>query len=118
MIGLFIALIFVSSAAVTAFIGMHLWNWRARAIDRIAPRTEIITPFLPSPNLVWRELVDRIGTHVPASSKDLPLLRRRLVRAGFRNPAAVRLFHGTRAVVTVILTLAGLVAGGPSAASG
>ena len=80
MTGLLIALIFVSIAAVTAFIGMNLWNWRARAIDRIAAPTEIITPFLPSPSLVWQELVKRIGTHVPAASKDLPLLRRRLVR--------------------------------------
>jgi tight adherence protein C len=111
VIGLLIALIFVSIAAVTVFIGMHLWNWRARAIDRIAPRAEIITPFLSSPNSVWRELVARIGTHVPASSKGLPLLRRRLVRAGFRNPKTVRFFHGTRAVVTVLLTLAGLAMG-------
>jgi tight adherence protein C len=106
--GLLIALIFVSIAAVTAFIGMNLWNWRARAIDRIAAPTEIITPFLPSPSLVWQELVKRIGTHVPAASKDLPLLRRRLVRAGFRFPEAARYFHGTRAVITVVLALAGL----------
>jgi tight adherence protein C len=108
---LFTALIFVSIAAVTAFIGMRLWNWRGRAIERIAPSTETVTPFLPSPNLIWRELVARIGTHVPASSKDLPLLRRRLVRAGIRNPKTVRLFHGTRAVLTVLFTLAGLIMG-------
>jgi tight adherence protein C len=45
---------------------------------------------------------------VPAAPKDLPRLKRRLVRAGFRNPSAVRAFHGTRAVSTVVLGLAAL----------
>jgi tight adherence protein C len=45
---------------------------------------------------------------VPASPKDLPLLKRRLVRAGFRDPEAARIFTGVKAVSALILGLAGL----------
>jgi tight adherence protein C len=48
---------------------------------------------------------------VPAAPKDLPRLKRRLIRSGFRNPSAVRAFHGTRAVSTVVLALTALGAG-------
>ena len=50
------------------------------------------------PGPVWRELVSRIGTAVPASARDLPRLKRRLIRAGFRNPNAARYFQGIRPV--------------------
>jgi tight adherence protein C len=65
---------------------------------------------LSSPALVWRELVDRIGSSVPASAKDLPRLKRRMIQAGFRDPAAIRVFHGARAVVAVAFGVAGLLA--------
>ena len=42
-----------------------------------------------------------IGAYLPASSKDLPRLKRRLVRAGIRNPIAPRILQGARAVATV-----------------
>ncbi len=111
MLELATLLVFVAVAAMTAFLGLRVSNWRSRALERIAPRPQIVSPFLPSPSLIWHELVSRIGSFVPASSKDLPRLKRRLVRAGFRNPAAVRFFHGARAVSTVVLTASALAAG-------
>jgi len=104
---LFAILIFVSITGVTAFIGLRLWNWRTRALERIAPR-KTVSPFLPSSNLIWQQLVNRIGSFVPASSKGMPVLKRRLIRAGFRDPHALRTFHGVRAVSSAALTLGGL----------
>ena len=80
-------------------------------MDRIAARSVTVSPFLPSPSLIWRELVARVGSMVPASSKDVPQLRRRLIRAGFRNPGAVRFFRGVRAVSTVGFAVLGLLWG-------
>jgi tight adherence protein C len=117
MLILSLALIFLSVTAVTAFLGQRLWNSRARALDRLAPPKETVARVLPSAGLIWRELMARIGSFVPASSKDLPLLKRRLIRAGFRNPNAARFFRGARLVSTVILTLAGLLLGLQSGAA-
>ena len=66
--------------------------------------------------MAWHELVSRVGSIVPASPKSEPLLKRRLMRAGFRNPGAARVFNGARAVSTVLLTAGAiLVAGRPGA---
>jgi tight adherence protein C len=58
---------------------------------------------------MWRELVSRIGTAVPASARALPQLKRRLIRAGFRNPNAARNFQGIRLVTTVLFGSAALL---------
>jgi len=101
------AVVFVLVASASSMIGLHLWNRRTRALVRLAPREETAT-FLPSPALIWQQLVHWIGNVVPASPKDLPLLKRRLMKAGFRDPNAVRVFYGARAVSTVALLLSGV----------
>jgi tight adherence protein C len=103
-------LIFISIAGVTALVASRLGRGRTQAIERIASGTSAQTDWLPS-KLVWRELVARIGSFVPASPKTLPLLKRRLVRAGFRNPNAFRFFIGFRVVGAMVFTLGGLVVG-------
>jgi tight adherence protein C len=70
-----------------------------------------------SPALVWRELVNRIGTAVPASGRDLPRLKRRLIRAGYRSPNAARNFQGVRPVTTVTFAAVALLCGWQSHAT-
>jgi tight adherence protein C len=110
VLGFLTFLVFVAVAAVTAFLGLRLTDWRTRAIDRLAPRSQGVSPFLPSPSLIWQELVSRVGSLVPASPKGLPQLKRRLIRAGFRGQGAPRVFNGARAVSTVAFALVALVA--------
>ncbi|MBZ5617566.1 MAG: type II secretion system F family protein [Acidobacteriia bacterium] len=104
-------LVFVSVAVVTALLGLRISDWRTRAVDRIKPRDRAVEPFIPSPSLIWQELVSRVGSLVPASPKDLPRLKRRLIRAGFRLQAAPLVFNGARVVSTVAFALLALVAG-------
>jgi tight adherence protein C len=78
-------------------------------VDRIAARNVTVSAFLPSPSLIWRELASRIGSMVPASTKEAPLLRKRLIRAGYLNPNAVRFFRGTRAVCAGTFAVLGLL---------
>lgn len=111
MLGFLTFLVFVSVAAVTAFLGLRLTDWRTRAVDRLAPRVQAVSPFLPSPSLIWQQLVSRVGSLVPASPKDLPRLKLRLIRAGFRGQGAPRFFNGARAVSTVAFALVALLAG-------
>src|SRR5580700_1331783 len=111
MLGVLTSLVFVSVAVVTALLGLRLTDWRTRAVDRLAPRVGSVSPFLPSPSLIWQQLVSRIGSLVPASPKDLPRLKKRLIRAGFRGQDAPRYFNGARVVSTVAFALAALLAG-------
>lgn len=90
--------VFVLVSSATLLIASRARSSRARALGRLAARSAGPGLTLPSPALLYRELVNRIGTIVPAAPKDLPQLKRRLVRAGFRNPAAVRYLQATRLV--------------------
>jgi tight adherence protein C len=90
--------VFLLVAVGTAAAGFRATGWRARAAIRMG-KPVAGGPGLASPASVWRELVKGIGTSVPASAKELPRTRRRLIRAGFRDPAAVRVFQGTRALL-------------------
>lgn len=90
--------IFVLVAMGTAAAGLSGSNRRSRAVARLAGKRPS-GPALPSPALIWKELARRIGSAVPASAKDLPRLKRRLIRAGLRNPGASRVFQGARALL-------------------
>src|SRR5690242_9668320 len=93
--------VFLLVAAASVALGMWATGMRGRALRRLRPERVMNIPVLPSPWLVWRELVARIGAAVPGSTKDLPELRRRLICAGYRNANAVRYFQGFRALSVV-----------------
>ena len=109
MIEILTGMVFVLVAAGTLALGLSVGAMSARALRRLAPERVVDAPVLPSPWLVWRELVARIGSVVPASPKDVSEVRRRLIRGGMRNPNALRYFHGVRAIATVGLAGAALV---------
>src|SRR4051812_50105925 len=96
--------------AGTLVAARRAFTWRSRALERLAPKPAAATLAVPSPAMVWRELVDRLGSAVPAAAKDLPRLKRRLLRAGFRDQSAARVFQGARAALTVVFGVAGLAA--------
>jgi tight adherence protein C len=59
-----------------------------------------------------QDVVGKLGEHVvERGGLDLEGWSRRLVQAGFWNPEATRFFFGFRVLFTVVLVLAGLVAG-------
>jgi tight adherence protein C len=101
--------VFVLVTVVTAIMGLRLTNWRTRAVERLSPKLYIKAPILPSPSLIWQQLVSSVGSLVPSSPKDLPRLKKRLVRAGFRSQNAARLFNGARVVSTLVFGVAGFL---------
>jgi tight adherence protein C len=100
--------VFAAVAGGTALLLLRFGGGRIRPLDRLQPPGRVVSPFIPSPALVWKELVTWAGSLVPAAPKDLPLLKRRLLRAGYRNPQAVRLFYGARVCCTMLLGAGGL----------
>ena len=115
MLGALTVVVFVAVAAFTVAAWMLAAGWRGKAMERLGGRRRV-TAALPSPSMAWHELVSRFGSFVPLSPKAAPQLKRRLMRAGWRNPAAVRVFHGVRALSVTLAAFAGLfVAGRPGA---
>ena len=109
MLPLLTVLLFVLVAGGTAWAGLRAGAWRARGVYRLAPMPDPNTDPFPSAATLWRELVSRLGAFVPASARNLPQLKRRLVRAGIRNPNAARYFQGIRLVTTLLFTAGALV---------
>jgi len=103
--------VFVAVAGGTAFLLLRFGGARVRPIDRLQSAGPVVLQFVPSPALIWKELVNWAGSLVPATPKSLPLLKRRLMRAGYRNPQAVRFFDGARVCSTVLLGVSGLLIG-------
>lgn len=82
---------------------------RTRSVERLSGPAQVPEAMVVSPALVWRSLANRVGNKVPASAKDLPRLKRSLVRAGFRDPSAARLFQGVRGGMGAAFGLAAIV---------
>src|ERR1039458_9499251 len=99
----FTAFLFFLVAGGTAWAGLRAGALRARGVERLTPVPGPAADLLPSSAHLWRELVSRLGSVVPASARDLPRLKRRLVRAGFRSLNAARYFQGARLVTTVVM---------------
>jgi len=118
MIGALTAAVFLLVAGGTVWIAVRLDNRRARSLARLAGGPRLVPKEVFSRALIWRELVSRIGSVLPASEKGLPLLKRRLLRAGIRNPGVPHYFQGARVVGTLVFgavaTAIGLKAGAGS----
>jgi len=97
------AMLFLLVAAGVAWAGLRKGDWRTRGVRRVASVPAQAASLLPSHAPRWSDLVSRIGTAVPASARDLPRLKRHLLRAGFRDPRAAAYFQGARLTATLLL---------------
>ena len=108
---LFSFVIFIVFAAVFSLGGVRLWVKPKEAIERVAGTgiaTHDAAPVHPS--LLFHDLVKRLGNIVPASPKDVTVMQRRLIRAGYRNPNALKVLYGAKAIFAVLLPVVMTVA--------
>src|ERR1700677_1110610 len=101
---LFSFVIFLLFGALLAFAGVKMYVKPKEAIERVAGTgmsAHDATPVHPS--LLFHDLIKRLGTMVPASPKDVTVMQRRLIRAGYRNPNALKALYGAKAVCAVLL---------------
>src|SRR3954470_16116557 len=108
MLEILVVTLFLLVATGTAWAGLRATGWSTRRIERLTPVRVQPAGAPPARTLIWRELVRRIGAAVPASGRDLPRLKRLLIRAGYRNPNAARTFQGIRPVTTLLCAAGGL----------
>jgi tight adherence protein C len=111
---LFTLLIFLALTGVFALLGLNVWVRPKAAIDRVtASAGDPQMQTTAHPSLAFRDLLKKLGTLVPQSPKDTTVMQRRLIRAGFRNPNALKVLYGAKFVMAILVPLLafGVIAG-------
>lgn len=109
--------IFILVAIAVSTVGMRLWVQPKEAIERVTGVAVEMSEAPPKhPSLVFHELVQKLGDVLPASPKDVSMMQRRLIRAGFRGPNALKVFYGSKVFFGVVtpIVMSILVAGSSS----
>src|SRR6202451_4790754 len=110
MIILFSFVVFLLFAAVIFFGLLKRYVKPQEAIERVAGTGMSAPDATPvHPSLLFHDLIKRLGTLVPASPKDVTVMQRRLIRAGYRNPNALNILYGAKAIFAVLLPVVGTV---------
>jgi tight adherence protein C len=106
MLEILTVFLFLLVAGGTAWAATRSAAWRARGVRRLAPAAVCEPAARRDFAGLWREWLGRLGSVLPASAASLPLLKRRLLRAGLRQPNAARFFLGIRLLTTVLFAAA------------
>ena len=87
-------LVFIVFAAGASYAGLRLYVKPKEAIERVAGTEMHINDTTPvHPSLIFHDIVKRLGNLIPASPKDVTVMQRRLIRAGYRNPNALKVLY-------------------------
>jgi tight adherence protein C len=98
--------IFALIAIGASFLGMKMWVQPREAMDRVTGAVAIDHHEQPvHPSLVFRDMIRKLGNMVPVSPKDVTVMQRRLIRAGFRQPNALKILYGAKLSLGVLLPL-------------
>src|SRR5437867_8662741 len=111
---LYALLLFLGLTGVFALLGLNVWVWPKAAIDRVtASAADPQAAVVAHPSLAFRDLLKKLGTLVPASPKDATIMQRRLIRAGFRTPNALKILYGSKFVMAILVPVLtfGVIAG-------
>jgi tight adherence protein C len=102
--------IFALIAGIMVMLGSQLWARPKAAIDRVtAAAADHSTVQVAHPSLGWRELVKKLGSFVPSAPKDSTVMLKRLMRAGFRGPNALKMLYGSKVILAVVFPAVALV---------
>ena len=99
--------LFVGLTGMLYLLGVNVWMGSKAVIDRVSGENWT-PPETVHPSLVFRDMLQKLGNLVPASTKDVGVLQRRLLRAGIRNPAALKMLYGIKATLAVLFFLAAI----------
>ena len=96
--------LFLGVAVAFTLFGLKIYVRPKEAIDRVtATATEFEQSAPAHPSLVFRDLLDRLGTYLPASPKDMTVMQRRLTRAGIRGPNGLKILYGSKIFLAALL---------------
>ena len=87
--------VFLVLAIVLSLVGMKMYIRPREAMERVAGTVVEHHEAAPThPSLVFRDFMKRLGNVVPASPKDVTVMQKRLIRAGFRQGDVLVSFDG------------------------
>lgn len=105
--------LFFGIAVAGALLGMKMWVRPKEAMDRVVGGLDHTEQMPTHPSLALFEVMKKLGNFVPQSPKDVTMMQRRLIRAGYRKEGALKILYGTKAALGVVFPLmtGGMVAG-------
>jgi tight adherence protein C len=106
--------LFLVLSVLFAWIGVSGWSRPRAAIDRIAGARVSQDFSLRHPSLGFGDVLARLGNAVPLAPQDTSAMQRRLIRAGFRSPGALKTFYGTKIALAIAAPLLAAVLASPS----
>jgi tight adherence protein C len=106
--------LFLVLSVLFAWIGVRGWSRPRAAIDRIAGARVSQDISLRHPSLGFGDVLARLGNAVPLAPQDTTAMQRRLIRAGFRGPGALKTFYGTKIALAIAAPLLAAVLASPS----
>jgi tight adherence protein C len=100
-------LVFLVLAILLSLIGMKLYVRPREAMERVAGNAPEHHEAAPThPSLMFRDLFKRLGALVPVSPKDVTVMQRRLIRAGYRKENALKVLYGAKLFLGVLFPIA------------
>jgi tight adherence protein C len=94
--------LFVVLTGMLYALGVNVWVGPKALIDRVSGENWQ-SQEAAHPSLAFRDVLQKLGNLVPASDKDMGVLQRRLLRAGIRDPSALKILYGVKAVLLIAL---------------
>jgi tight adherence protein C len=99
-------ILFLAIAVVGAGVGMRMWVRPKEAIERVTGVGAVVSEDAPPhPSLAFHELVKKLGNLLPVNPKDAGVIQRKMIRAGIRNPNAMKYFYGANVLLGGLLPL-------------
>lgn len=103
----FSILIFVLVAVSINYVLTRRWVVKQEVIERVAgvgmSGLHEETPRHPS--LVLRDVIEKLGKIAPQSPKDVTVMQRRLIRAGYRSEKALTMLYGSKLLLAIVLPI-------------
>ncbi len=102
--------IFILIVLGGSLLGMRVWVRPKEALERVTAGTVETGEEMPShPSLVFHEVMKKLGTVIPASPKDVNVMKRRLIRAGLRDPKSIQTLYAAKLILVVLLPVLTLI---------
>src|SRR5260370_10281324 len=110
--------VFLLIAVAGSLAGLRMWARPKEVMERVTGVATVTTSDTPPshPSLVFRDMVHRLGKFLAASPKDVTVMQKRLIRAGFRGPDSLRVLYGAKVFFAAALPVLVLAASWSSSA--
>jgi tight adherence protein C len=95
--------LFVVVAVLISLLGMRLWVRPKEAMERVTGAVVDAQEHIPvHPSLAFHQIIQRLGKILPLSPKDATVMQKRLIRAGYRGPDAIKILYGSKVAFGVL----------------